>query len=750
MWGTSFRQRLRLAPLRIALGASAARFAASSRAPRDECGGGEAKGISVVIPERDAPQMLAEALAALSVAQAALDEPLQVIVVVNGAELASYDEVRAAHPLVEWIHETAPLGFSRAIARGLAVARHPWTLLLNNDMTLEAAALRELARHRAAGVFSISAQILQWSAASARREETGFVDWYVDDAGVHAFHAPIPPGVDGAGGDAGASTVAHLAGSGGASLFRTAPLARYVRDSVCYDPFYWEDIEWGVRAWRDGYRVLFCPGARAQHRHRATTSRFYDAATLERIVARNGVLFDLRNGATTFGVDWLMRRVCDLPYDAQRELARPRIALGVAQMRRATSTARATLAAPPRIANAGRDAAELATGSFSFALRPIEATSSRPRLLVVTPFAVFPPRHGGARRIAGLLATLRRDFDVILVTDEAALYDSRSFAGLDGLCAVHLVQRPREAEAIEASTLEGRMHSHDHPALADAVCDALHRYRPHFVQIEFAEIASLVRLRAPEQRWILGLHDAYGDADFASPRAAARFRAECLDRYDAVTVCSAEDLQLVSHRNVVCVPNASSLAPARYAASESSRLLFLGPFRYAPNLDGVRAFLRDAFPAIRAAVPGVTLRVLGGDGAPARVAGDPLFAANDVEVVEHREDVAGELAACALTINPLTGIRGSPIKLVESIAAGRVCVSTADGARGFADDAPASLVIVDGIAAMAPAIVRLLQDAPARHAAEAAGAARAADYAWPRSAALQAALYGRLRGDGHG
>ncbi len=246
-------------------------------------------GVSVVIPERDAPAMLGEALASLAAATAPLREPVQVIVVVNGAPLAGYAELRARHPEVQWLHDDAPLAFAGAIERGLACARHGATLLLNNDMTLEPDALAVLMAQREPRAFAIGAQILQES-ATGRREETGFTDWYVDRAGVHLYHAPVP-----------AIAVAdHLCASGGATLFRTALLRRYLPDSRAYDPFYWEDAEWGLRAWRDGFRVRFCAQARARHRHRATTSRFYAPEELERIVERNRLLFDARHGITGY------------------------------------------------------------------------------------------------------------------------------------------------------------------------------------------------------------------------------------------------------------------------------------------------------------------------------------------------------------------------------------------------------------------------------------------------------------------
>ena len=54
--------------------------------------------------------------------------------------------------------------------------------------------------------------------------------------------------------------------------------------------------------------------------------------------------------------------------------------------------------------------------------------------------------------MAELLRGLRDDYDIALVTDEAALYDARSFAYFSGLCAIHLVQRG-EPGSMEAQTL---------------------------------------------------------------------------------------------------------------------------------------------------------------------------------------------------------------------------------------------------------------------------------------------------------
>ena len=716
MWGISWRQRLRLAPLYAAV-VAADRISAFVPARKPRAIGPWPPGLTVIIPDRDAPAMLAEALSSLALALRAVSEPWQIVVVANGAPRATYDEVKANFADVEWIHSDAPLGFAGAIERGLAAARHGATYLLNNDMTVVPDTLSTLLPLRDERTFAIGSQIFQQD-ATGRREETGFTDWYVGRDGLHLYHAPVP---------ATGAAAAHLCASGGAALFRTALLRRYLGGSRAYDPFYWEDVEWGIRAWRDGYSVVFCPGSRVAHRHRATTSRFYDSRALMRIVERNRMLFDLRHGASARGASWLLARTCELPYESQRELASVAQAAGVLRQRIAQRRSPQPLV-PPALVDARLHS------SYSFRLR----TPSRRRVLFVTPFAVFPPRHGGARRVAELVRGQKEEFDVALVGDEASLYDARSFADFDGLCEVRLVQRD-DVAASDAADLATRTRDHCHPSLRAAAGEMLRAFRPDVVVVEHAELAPLVDLRTPGSRWVLDLHDAYAPGDFASMNDAREF-ARHLAAYDALTVCSQEDRALVEHPRVAYIPNGATVRGIDYEPSTSCSLIFVGPFRYAPNRTGILRFLRDAWPAVRAAVPEATLTILGGDESMAAARDEPAFAQPGITLLGHRDEVPRLLADSTLAINPLEDIRGSAIKLVETLAAGRACVSTAQGARGFASGAPDGLVIVPSVAAMAEPIIELLRDADRRHRIEAPAAALDA-YGWHHGVARQRELF---------
>ena len=61
----------------------------------------------------------------------------------------------------------------------------------------------------------------------------------------------------------------------------------------------------------------------------------------------------------------------------------------------------------------------------------------------------------------------------------------------------------------------------------------------------------------------------------------------------------------------------------------------------------------------------------------------PLLAEPGVKLISKFVDPTPYLAASTLTLNPQVAIRGSALKVAESLLSGRCCVSTIDGARGL-------------------------------------------------------------------
>jgi GT2 family glycosyltransferase len=710
-------RRLRFAPLYAALrlAQAAARIGGRNwpRRARDES---LAPGIDVLIPERGTPDLLARTLAAAEIALAGCGEAGGILVVVNGAPRRDYAALEAAHPGVRWQFHPRALGYNGAIAAGLAGLRRDWVYLLNSDMELAPDALRQLLPYRQPQVFGVCSQIF-FADPARRREETGWSDFHPDPE-LPCVYERLPD-------DSGLARASLYAG-GGSSLCRTALLRRYAAASAPYSPFYWEDAEWGVRAWQEGWETLFCPASHAVHHHRGTVGRYYDPAEVARIVRRNALQFDLRHAWTGRPLRQLVGTIAREPEATQRELAPLAVAWGAFRRRRAALQARAR----------GLDYGALATAKFYPRPRPSE---SRPRVLLVSPFALFPPSHGGARRVSELVQRLAGRIDFILLGDERSLYDARSYAGFAAFRAVHLVEGRGDRAGEAPLDLPMRLARHAHPKLRAELRRLLALYRPDVVQVEFMELAALIDEREPDgARWLLALHDVYLDG---GPHDALQLR--LLRGYDALTAVSAEDLALLPPERAHLIANGAPQHGPYQPSPPAPRVLFMGPFRYRQNREGILAFLETAWPAVRAAVPDARLTILGG-AESACERDDARLRQPGVELISDFVDPAPYLAQAALTINPQQEIRGSALKVVESLLAGRICVSTRDGARGFDAAALPGLLLADGIAAMAAPLVALLPDAPRRHGLERPTEAVLARHGWDGIAETKLALYREL------
>jgi len=149
----------------------------------------------VVIPERDAPAMLAEALASLAAAFHEVTEPRQIVVVANGAAPSTYDGVKARFPAVEWVHSEPSLGFAEAVKHGLARVRFGATYLMNNDMTLEPRALAALLPLRGDGLHRLVRQPRRHppvSRAAAAGNRTASLREWRRGAVPHGPPRPLP------------------------------------------------------------------------------------------------------------------------------------------------------------------------------------------------------------------------------------------------------------------------------------------------------------------------------------------------------------------------------------------------------------------------------------------------------------------------------------------------------------------------------------------------------------------------------
>ena len=245
--------------------------------PAEAPSGNAPQGITVVIPSRNGRHLLESALP--GVERELVGIPSEIIIVDNG----SSDGTAASFPQAIMEVSAEPLSFARAVNRGIRRARYSHICLLNNDMIVEPGFFRALreAFDCVPDLFCATAHI--FFPPGVRREETGKAVMAHDAATDFPVRCDLP--IDGEDG----SYV--LYGSGGCSLYDAGKLRALGDVAEIYTPVYVEDLDLGYRAWARGWPTVFVREARVEHRHRATSSRYYSEEQLAAILEVNYLRF---------------------------------------------------------------------------------------------------------------------------------------------------------------------------------------------------------------------------------------------------------------------------------------------------------------------------------------------------------------------------------------------------------------------------------------------------------------------------
>jgi glycosyltransferase involved in cell wall biosynthesis len=156
------------------------------------------------------------------------------------------------------------------------------------------------------------------------------------------------------------------------------------------------------------------------------------------------------------------------------------------------------------------------------------------------------------------------------------------------------------------------------------------------------------------------------------------------------------------------------------SASAGSTLLFVGALWYAPNRQGIERFLAACWPRIREAEPAARLRLVGAAPVADR---EQWSRVSGVEATGFVRDVTAEYAGAAFTIAPIYSGGGSNIKVLESLAQARACVTTAYCLERFRPHfrGTSDIVATADDAAMAQKCIELLREPERREALARAG-----------------------------
>ncbi len=163
---------------------------------------------------------------------------------------------------------------------------------------------------------------------------------------------------------------------------------------------------------------------------------------------------------------------------------------------------------------------------------------------------------------------------------------------------------------------------------------------------------------------------------------------------------------------VICVGHAVDRLERLPSPEDGARrILFVGA-RYDPNIQGMRLFMDEAWPRIRAAVPDAELVICG------RVCDDLHQLPPGVRLEGLVPDLTARYAQAAVVINPVPYGTGLKIKTVEALSHGKCFVGTQAAVIGLEDLEPRPYIVTADMEEMGDVVARLLLNPAERRAME--------------------------------
>lgn len=393
------------------------------------------------------------------------------------------------------------------------------------------------------------------------------------------------------------------------------------------------------------------------------------------------------------------------------------------------------------------------------------------RVVVLTPFAVWPPRHGLQQRVAGILGHLGPGWEVVhfsqaiqrtdlplparVVRAAPRWIEHRNLDPVSNLWLIGLTKLGGypAAYADRLLALMPRRRIRDALQAADTVLVAPHHQLPWVRRHTPAQTGVVVDLPCIEAEVYPARRARWTRAVAAEIRRGEQRSWQLADMVFASCEDDAQVARRGGARDVVVVPNgvdADRVRPVRDGAERREHRRRLGlaeDARLAVFVGSAGSANRRALRVIESAAPryaaaGVVVAVVGRVGVGRRSVPGILTAGEVADVVPW-------LGAADVAICPLVEGSGTSLKTVEYLAAGLPVVSTEVGVRGL-DLRPGSEVEVVAAEEMPDRVAALLGD-PARAAELGAAARRAAvaRFGWPGIGAAAAAALDRLAESRH-
>jgi GT2 family glycosyltransferase len=240
--------------------------------------------VSIVVPSLFDPELFDQSLPPLLAELERRDLDDEVLVVDDTGEGLCEPWLAKRYPTVRTLSREENGGYGKALAEGVAAARHALVFCMNPDVVVHEGFLEPLVAclakktvHSAVPRILLHGDPERIESVTEIRVRTG-----LGEVGQ--------PGLEGRAAEFEEETVPVAYAIGGACLLRRDEFVASGCDPL-YEPFYWEDVDVGWNAWRQGREVLYAPASVVEHHHRGTIGRRVDEDMVRAMIEKNRLLF---------------------------------------------------------------------------------------------------------------------------------------------------------------------------------------------------------------------------------------------------------------------------------------------------------------------------------------------------------------------------------------------------------------------------------------------------------------------------
>lgn len=216
--------------------------------------------VTIVIPNFNGTKLLKKNLPSVLLSARHYNPAASVIVVDDGSKDDSVQVLKTEFPDVKIVIHTQNKGFAEAVHSGINAAETELIMLLNSDVNVEEDLLESLVCYfDNPDTFSVNPLIYDeageskrhsWNLRQFKRGSLKLLDWSLGKAKAITQSGKQLP---------------TLYGHGGSMMLRRSMFQALGGFHPIYKPFYSEDYDLGIRAWRRGWGSYFEPNVSIVH-----------------------------------------------------------------------------------------------------------------------------------------------------------------------------------------------------------------------------------------------------------------------------------------------------------------------------------------------------------------------------------------------------------------------------------------------------------------------------------------------------